>query len=163
MTEGEQPTAAPLPKATERKSEARLAAVQVLYQLDMKSTDKDAGTLIQEAVQSWDGHDDEEDVQINLHPDARFLTAIVNGTLSRQEQIDILLTQYLAEGWSLQRLGPVMRSILRAGVYELMELLHIPSSAIIHEYVLATEAYSDEADVKFVNGILDTIAEKVRE
>ena len=91
-----------------------------------------------------------------------FFDDVVSGVAARQDEIDALLTERLAEGWSLGRLDKTMLQILRAGAYELLARPDIPVGTAISEYVDVAHAFFDEREAKFVNGVLDAVAKAVR-
>src|SRR4051812_25655202 len=98
------------------RSAARLAAVQALYQRQMEATP--LARLLDEFHQHRLGREI-EDAQ---YPDAEveFFDDLVKGVLAREEEIDALLSERLAQGWSLARLDKTMLQVLRAGAYELL-------------------------------------------
>jgi N utilization substance protein B len=82
--------------------------------------------------------------------------------MEHQAVLDAKIEKYLQSGWNLERLGSVMRSLLRVAVYELMEYEKLPIKVIINEYVNIAHRFFDRKDVSFVNGVLDQIAKEVR-
>ena len=70
-------------------------------------------------------------------------------------EIDALIAERLAEGWSLERLDRPMRAILRAGAYELIARADVPVGSVISEYVDVAHAFYDKRESGFVNGLLD--------
>lgn len=91
-----------------------------------------------------------------------FFDDIVIGTDARRDEIDTLISQRLAEGWSLDRLDRPMRAILRAGAYELIARVDVPVGSVISEYVDVAHAFYDKRESGFVNGLLDSIAKETR-
>ena len=91
-----------------------------------------------------------------------FFDDVVRGVDARHEEIDALLTERLAQGWSLTRLDKTMLQILRAGTYELLARPDVPTATAISEYVDVAHAFFDEREAKFVNGVLDAVAKAVR-
>ena len=140
------------------RSAARLAAVQALYQQEMEGTplprllaefhDHRLGATIEDATY----HAAEQD----------FFDDIVTGAGARREQIDGLISDRLAQGWSLERLDRPMRAILRAGAYELLARPDVPVASVISEYVDVAHAFYDQRESGFVNGLLDAIAKEAR-
>jgi N utilization substance protein B len=55
-----------------------------------------------------------------------------------------------------------MRQILRAGSYELVARIDVPTGSVISEYVDVAKAFYDKKEASFVNGLLDAIAKDVR-
>jgi N utilization substance protein B len=140
------------------RSAARLAAVQALYQLDMEQTP--LPKLLHEFHQHRLGATIED---VTYHPAERaFFDAIVQGVDARREEIDGLIAGRLAKGWTLERLDKPMRQILRAGAYELLARVDVPTASVISEYVDVAHAFYDKREAGFVNGLLDAIAKVVR-
>jgi N utilization substance protein B len=93
---------------------------------------------------------------------APFTRALAEATLARQPELDALIGHY-AEGWALERIAPLERSILRVA---LLEMLHpaeapgehpIPPEGAIDEAVETAKAYCGSEAPGFVNGILAAV------
>jgi N utilization substance protein B len=146
------------PARSKSRSAARLAAVQALYQWQMEATP--LARLLDEFHQHRLGREI-EDAQY-ADAEVAFFDDVVSGVLARQGEIDALLTERLAQSWSLARLDKTMLQILRAGTYELLARADIPTGTAISEYVDVAHAFFDEREAKFVNGLLDAVAKAVR-
>ena len=146
------------PARSQSRSAARLAAVQALYQHRMEGTAQ--AKLLDEFHQHRLGREIEDEQYAEA--DVDFFDDVVMGTLARSEEIDALLAERLAQGWTLARLDKTMLQILRAGTYELMARPDVPVGTAISEYVDVAHAFFDEREAKFVNGILDAVAKVVR-
>ncbi len=59
-------------------------------------------------------------------------------------------------------LNPIELTALRIGTYELMHRLEIPFKVAINEAVELTKQFGSVEGYKYVNGVLDQIAQKVR-
>ena len=94
--------------------------------------------------------------------DTALFDDIVTGVAARQDEMDMLITAALAKGWAIDRLDMPMRALLRAAVYELSARADITSATVIDEYVDVSHAFHAEKEAKFVNGLLDTVARRVR-
>jgi N utilization substance protein B len=146
------------PARSRSRPAARLAAVQALYQRHMENTP--LARLLDEFHQHRLG-ETIEDVEY-LEADIDFFNDVVRGVAARDEEIDTLLGEKLAEGWSLARLDRTLLQILRAGAYELLARPDVPTGTAISEYVDVAHAFFDEREAKFVNGVLDAVAKTVR-
>ena len=146
------------PARSQSRSAARLAAVQALYQHRMEGTAQ--AKLLDEFHQHRLGREIEDEQYAEA--DVDFFDDVVSGTLARSEEIDRLLAERLAQGWTLARLDKTMLQILRAGTYELMARADVPVGTAISEYVDVAHAFFDAREAKFVNGILDAVAKTVR-
>ena len=143
---------------SQARSAARLATVQALYQLDMEKPA--LPRLLDEFHQHRLGAEI-EDAQY-AEADTAFFDDLVKGVDARRDEIDALLAERLAEGWSLARLDRTMLQILRAGTYELLARADVPTGAVIGEYLDVAHAFFDAREAKFVNGVLDAVAKAVR-
>ncbi|HOY77588.1 MAG TPA: transcription antitermination factor NusB [Hyphomonadaceae bacterium] len=141
-----------------RRAGARLAAVQALYQ--MEQTEQSARSVIADFMEDRLGLNDEGEPVEEADPD--IFKAIVDGTVERQETIDAAIMKRLASGWKIERLDATSRAILRAGVYELIAEIGLPSQIILDEYVSIAHAFFEGAEPKFINGLLDAVSRDVR-
>jgi N utilization substance protein B len=146
------------PKRSRARAAARLAAVQALYQHQMEGTAQ--ARLLDEFHQHRLGREIEDEQYAEA--DVDFFDDLVIGTLARRDEIDALLSERLAQDWSLGRLDKTMLQILRVGAYELIARPDIPVGTAIGEYVDVAHAFFDQREAKFVNGVLDAVAKAVR-
>ena len=91
-----------------------------------------------------------------------FFTELLRGVVRRQRDIDPLVDQQLAEGWRLIRIDAIVRAILRAGVFELMERPDVPARVVINEYINVAHSFFSDEEPKVVNGVLDKLARRLR-
>ncbi|HWI88718.1 MAG TPA: transcription antitermination factor NusB [Sphingomicrobium sp.] len=140
------------------RSAARLAAVQALYQQEME------GTPLPRLLEEFHDHRLGATIEDEQYHDAErnFFDDIVTGANARRGEIDGLISDRLAEGWTLERLDRPMRAILRAGAYELIARPDVPVGSVISEYLDVAHAFYDKRESGFVNGLLDAIAKETR-
>ena len=143
---------------SQSRSAARLAAVQALYQHQMEGTG--AARLLDEFHQHRLGAVIEDEQYADA--EVAFFDDVVSGVDARCDEIDLLLSEKLAKGWSLARLDKTMLQVLRAGTYELMARQDVPIGTVIGEYVDVAKAFFDDREAKFANGVLDAVAKQVR-
>jgi len=140
------------------RSAARLAAVQALYQQEMEGTPM--ASLLDEFHRHRLGATI-EDVEY-AEAEVDFFDDLVKGVDARRAEIDAAITARLSSGWTLDRLDKPMRQILRAGTYELIVRVDVPTASVISEYVDVADAFYDKREKGFVNGLLDGVAKAVR-
>jgi len=140
------------------RSAARLAAVQALYQQEME------GTETARLIHEFHHHRLGATIEGETYAEAEisFFDDLVSGALVRRDEIDELIAERLAEGWSLERLDKPMKAILRVGAYELIARPDVPVASVISEYVDVADAFYDKREKGFVNGLLDAIAKVAR-
>jgi transcription antitermination protein NusB len=146
------------PARSRSRSAARLAAVQALYQREME------GTPLAVLLHEFHLHRLGATIEGVEYADAEvdFFDDIVGGVGARAEELDALIAGKLARNWSLPRLDRPMRAILRAGAYELVARIDVPTGSVISEYVDVANAFYDKREAAFVNGLLDAVAKEVR-
>lgn len=153
------------PARKERKSvlrprtTSRLAAVQALYQ--MRMTERPADLVVEEFVTHR--LTELEDTTSFGVADEVLFRALTLGTAEDLENVDAIITDTLVEGWSIDRLESTLLAILRVGTHELLSHGQTPAAVVISEYVDVTHAFYDDAAVGLVNGVLDRVAQVVRE
>src|SRR3989440_7466272 len=118
-----------------RRTDQRRAAVVALYQRDV------TGRPLSELVESQA---------------APFTRELVEGTDSEIEELDALIARY-AEGWTVDRIAPLERNILRVALHELRSREDIPDEVAIDEAVEAAKELCAREAPAFVNGILGAV------
>jgi N utilization substance protein B len=146
------------PRKANRRGAARLAAVQALYQMDI------AGTPLHDILADFERHwiGREIEGEQYLPAEAGFFRDIVTGVVADQRRLDPLVDHALAAGWPLKRVEAILRSVLRAGAYELDKRHDIPARVVISEYVDVASAFVDREETGMINAVLDQIAHQVR-
>jgi N utilization substance protein B len=130
-----------------RRSEQRRAAVIALYQHDLT------------------GRPLVETLAANA---SIFTRALAHAAADREEELDETIDRH-AHGWSVQRIQPLERSIMRVA---LIEMLHpdaapaeapIPAEGAIEEAVESAKTFCGADAPAFVNGVLGAVLRDVRE
>jgi N utilization substance protein B len=129
-----------------RRSQQRRAAVWALYQSDL------LGRRLDEV----------------LPPDTHAYTrALAHLAQARQAELDQLIASY-ASNWSLERIAPLERAILRVALAELLYPGEvpgeqpIPAEGAIDEAVQTAKEFCGAAAPGFVNGILGAVLRELR-
>lgn len=123
------------------RREARRLALDVLYQADVTR----AGG--RDVLAEWEATGREI-------PD--YTRELVLGVDERRPELDLVIGSS-AEGWSVERMPSLDRTILRIATYELT-FAGVPVGAAIDEAVRAAKELSTEDSGRFVNGVLGKIA-----
>jgi transcription antitermination protein NusB len=145
-------------KKAERRSAARLAASQALYQMEV--TEKGLDDILAEFETHWIGQEIEGDA---YNPaELAFFRNVVRGVLNDQLPIDRGLDETLAKGWPLRRIEALMRAILRAAFYELRSRPDVPARVVVTEYVDVAAAFFGPDECGMVNAVLDALARQTR-
>jgi N utilization substance protein B len=100
--------------------------------------------------------------------DGAFTRALAHATADNAKELDEHIARN-AKGWTLDRIAPLEKAILRAA---LLEMLHpdlveadhpIPPEGAIDEAVETTKAYCGPDAPGFINGILGAVLREVRQ
>lgn len=95
---------------------------------------------------------------VNKPVDEEFLDMLVAGVRRYGSQLDEIIGRS-SQGWTVDRMPRVDRSVLQLAVFELAAT-DSPTPVIINEAVELAKRYSDPAGARFINGVLDSIAAK---
>src|SRR2546423_1502838 len=85
-----------------------------------------------------------------------FTRELVDGVARDRETLDALIERY-SQGWTLDRIAPLERNIMRVAIYELLERDDIPDEVAIDEAVEAAKELCGADAPGFVNGILGSV------
>ena len=141
-----------------RRHAARLAAVQALYQWQ-EGQDSPA-VIVEQFLNVRTGETGEAGMRRDA--DRPFFSEIVVGAAAGAEDFQKTITEALAKDWTWARIDRLVRAILLAGVYELMNRKDVPARVSINEYVEIAHAFYDKGEPTFVNSVLDRVARQAR-
>jgi transcription antitermination protein NusB len=142
-----------------RRTIARFAAVQALYQLELNPA-LDAEAVVREFARYRLGQELEGEALAEADP--AFFANIVRGVAAGQERLDADISAALVEDWPLARLDTVLRAILRAGAWELAHRSDIPPRVSVSEYTSIAHAFFTGKEPAMANGVLDRLARTLR-
>ncbi|MFC3124773.1 transcription antitermination factor NusB [Pseudoroseomonas globiformis] len=140
---------------------SRVAAIQALFQSDLSGESTE--TVIDQFVRHRIGPDGGgfEDGRVPL-ADVPLFTHVVRGVARQTEGMDSILAGHLAESWTVERLDPVLRALLRAAAYELSSGSEPPARVVINEYMDIAHGFFGGDEPRFANGVLDAMARSLR-
>ena len=127
-----------------RRQERRLA-IEILFQADVTGTDGPT------ALEGWVG---------SRRSVPEFTRSLVEGVSDHLEEIDRTIAAH-SEGWTVDRMASVDRTVLRVATYELAFGGEVPVGVAIDEAVRAAKDLSTEDSGRFVNGVLGKIAREL--
>ncbi len=92
--------------------------------------------------------------------DTSYFDAAMQNIGKHLSDIDTTFEPYLDR--KLSELNPIEYAIIRLGTYELLYCLEIPYRVVLNEAIALTKEYGSEDGHKYVNGILNKVARKIR-
>jgi N utilization substance protein B len=93
--------------------------------------------------------------------DVPYFRALLNGAIDHAAELEALIAPLLDR--SVSSLSPIERGILLLAGYELMRELEVPYRVVINEAVELAKVYGGTDGHKYVNGVLDKLAARLRE
>ncbi len=130
------------------RRKARRALVQALYQWQLSANsvssvlaDFDNGEALKKA-------------------DTEFFEDVLRKTVSEVEYLDTVFTPLLDR--TLDQLDQVERAILRLAASEFKYRVDVPYRVVIDEYVELAKMFGAQDSYKYVNGVLDGLATRLR-
>ncbi len=131
------------------RRKARETALQALYQVE--TTGENVDRALGDFSESFE-----------LSEQATgFAWSLVRGVLDRREEIDAQIEAVTAN-WKFERLSRIDLCAIRIAVYEILEYRDLPVEIIIDEAVEIARRFGTAESSKFVNGVLDPIARRIR-
>ncbi len=133
---------------SQARTNARKAAVQALYQWQM------TGQSLIEIERQFLEEERLKDAQKS------YFTELFHGVPKNLEAIDLVLSEFVDR--PVDMIDPVERAILRMGVYELLHRLDMPYRVVLNEGINLAKYFGADGSHKYVNGILDKVAQQKR-
>ncbi|HEX3567636.1 MAG TPA: transcription antitermination factor NusB [Acidimicrobiales bacterium] len=125
------------------RHQARERAVSLLYEAELKSEPPSAVVAA-----------------LAVPPD-QFTVALLAAVEDQMAEIDAMVGD-AAIGWDVERLAVIDRNVLRLAVAELLSFPEVPTAVVLNEAVDLASGYSTDESGSFVNGILATLAVRIR-
>ena len=145
----------PAVRRPDRRTQARIAAVQALYQLSATDAAPD------DVVDEFHLHRMREAGPAAIADRALF-REIVRGACGDRAALNRMIGESLSEDWTLERMDRVLVALLNAGAWELLGRADTPARVVIAEYVDVARVFFDMREPAFVNGVLDRLARTLR-
>src|SRR6478735_6787808 len=136
--------------ASLRKHQARVLALQVLYEIDM--TQHSMEDVLPRTLEEQEA----------TPPIAQHVKRLVDGVLANIADIDEHIG-IAAPAFPVDQLPLVDRNVLRIATYELILEPAVPPKAAINEAVEISKRFGGPNSSRFVNGALRTILERVED
>ena len=145
----ERPADAGKPSKSEKRRAARQLATQALYQRHM------AGTSLNEIEAQFRVDND------FTFADQSYFHDILHGVHANLTEIDTALAPCL--DLTIEELDPVELCVMRLSTWELLKRVDVPYRVVINEGIELAKVYGSTDGHKFVNGVLDKLAPRLRE
>ncbi|QJC35540.1 transcription antitermination factor NusB [Enterobacteriaceae endosymbiont of Donacia sparganii] len=102
-----------------------------------------------------------ESIQDIKNIDIDYFNDLIKGVIINSIYLDNVMKPFLSR--KLFELGQIEKAILRISLYELINRLDVPYKVVINESIYLAKSFGGvENSYKFINGVLDKIANKLR-
>ncbi|MGN7661047.1 MAG: transcription antitermination factor NusB [Anaplasma sp.] len=130
------------------KTSARFLAVQGVYSMMFSSySERDLNSLYEHLYEM-------RGVLDLGRVDKKLLVKILKSVLDRYQEIDATISAHISKKWTMDRISLVSLAVMRTGVCELL-CLNTNEVIVINEYVDIASYALEDAEVDFVNAILN--------
>src|SRR5690606_30194134 len=92
--------------------------------------------------------------------DQEHLDALLHGTIRAAQELDAQIEPHLDR--RIAELSPVEHAVLMLATFELLRMPEIPYRVVLNEAVEIAKAYGGPDGFKYVNGVLDRVAARLR-
>lgn len=130
------------------RHKARRHAIQALYQVLF--TQEEPSSIAAQHLASMDLQ----------RVDAEYFRQMVFGTLNEMSELDQIFAPHLDR--ALSEITPIELCVLRLATFELKNCLEVPYRVVLDEALKLTKTFGTNEGYKFVNGVLDHAAAKLR-
>ena len=145
-----------------KRSTARLIAVQALYQYYFYEQERDLDILKKELLDNYLLSEEREEESYHGKIDKGLLQKLTSNVITLIPEIDREINEFLQGQWSLEKLPDISLQIIRVANLELKLAKDTPVKVILNEYVDIAACFYDSQKVTFVNSILESLAKKNR-
>ncbi len=133
---------------TDKRRNARNYTLQALYQWQL------AKHPVNEIEAQFRVDNDMSDTDVPL------FSELLVGVVENRRELDDAFSLYIDR--AVDELDPIELSVLRIGTYELIHRIEVPYRVAINESVELAKRFGATESHKYVNGVLDKLAHKVR-
>jgi len=139
----------------DRRTQARIATVQALYQLGATNAAPD------DVLDEFRTHRMSETGPAAIADKALF-SEVFRGACGNRAMLNDMIQGSLSDDWALDRMDRVLVALLNAAAWELLGRAETPARVIIAEYVDVARVFFHNREPAFVNGVMDQLARKIR-
>ena len=128
------------------RTRARKRALELLFEAEQRGVN--VGDLLEQRLAA----------PTTQHPLPEYAVELVRGVLAHWGEINETLTTY-SQGWSLERMAAVDRSVLRLATWEIVWNDEVPDMVAVAEAVELVGRMSTDDSPGFVNGLLARVVD----
>lgn len=161
---GAQPDKPRLPAnvSLQKKSAARVAAVQCLYTQSFH--DKPLTVVRQVEILKMRLHNKPKEQKLvvgkAIEPNYKLVETLLTGITDNEEEIRHRMEGALSHEWKRERMSPVLIAILQCAIYELFFGKEIHTGVVLDEYTKLTRSFFSHSEADFMYGALSSLIQQ---
>lgn len=146
----------------QKKSAARMAAVQSLYTLSFHDTRPSIAKQIASLKERLHNNQGEQKLLVGkaVEPNYKLVETLLTGIEDNADEINHRIDGVFSGDWTRDRTSPILIAILQCSVYELFFSKEINPKIILDEYSRLTRHFFGDAEVDFVYGALASLVQQ---
>ena len=123
-------------------------------------------SMVQKTIKSVEADDDGDwtleisPLSYNWEDDKTFFEELFISSIENDEDFEKLVAEK-SKNWDIHRLAMMDKIILKMAICEMIKFPSIPIKVTINEYIEISKRYSTPKSKQFVNGLLDSLANKL--
>ena len=138
---------------------SRVAALQILYQLEFFAGEKDIEAISQDIYKFYLGDYKKKSIKEIVNID--FITKITQIYIDKKEDILQEIEEHLQKTWKIEEVSLILKIILTLGIAEIIATdTELP--IIYNEYIEIAKVFENNEDARFANSILEKLGQKIR-
>lgn len=138
---------------------SRICAVQALYQKFFYKDNKLIEDVYQELYDIY--REDFANQNLNKIININFIENLVNVTIEKQDEQNKKISSLLQDGWRIEDISELLLIILQLSTTEIC-YNDTDIAVVINEYIEITKIFGNVKEAKFVNNILQQVANQFR-
>jgi N utilization substance protein B len=142
------------------RREGRIAAMQVLYQLDTARDFEEVELALERYFMHLPTSEEIAEPEPLDEAVRDFASELCCGVVEHLEAIDRALEQ-ASTNWRVTRMSRVDRNVLRLATYELTHCPEVPARVVINEALELGKRFGSTDSRPFINGVLDKLRRSV--
>ncbi|MCC8369258.1 MAG: transcription antitermination factor NusB [Rickettsia endosymbiont of Oxypoda opaca] len=149
-----------------KKTIARIAAVQAIYQYTLQSSEQNIDSIVEKMLAFYQDEKTSETSETNSHKHLKItlnishFRTLVKLVIENFEQIEQIISTHLTNTKDITHMPILLLALLRVSICELLFFADIPAKVVINEFTDIANDMLNEHEIGFVNSMLDTIAKE---
>jgi N utilization substance protein B len=143
-----------------KKTIARLAAVQAIYQYTLQNSQQNIDDIAQKVIAFYQDENINNEHSLKITLNIGHFDSLVKLVIKNLEDIDQIISAHLTTTKNLSYMPVLLVALFRVSVCELLFFANIPAKVVINEFTDIAHEMLNENEIGFVNSMLDKIAKE---